>query len=537
MITINKKIVLAFCVMVALIFMVGGVGFVGLSNKISEMEQFFQRDLALLVQALQVDTEMLQHRRYEKDFLLNIGKPETQIKYLQQFQTKATSIREKIKQVDRLSQEDQHLAHELKQQLSTLPSLYEKYHQAVMDLTGQLKNQPDLTPQKANELLTPHKTTVHTLESIIEAAVNEVLKKTDAKVVRAIDHGKWMKNAVFIFVLAGCILGIGLGWLVSRSVNRPLNRIMEHLAAGATQVSSASSQVSSASQSMAEGASEQAAGLQETSSSIEEMASMTKKNAENADQANKLMIETSKVVEEANRAMKELIDSMRGISATSEETAKIVKTIDEIAFQTNLLALNAAVEAARAGEAGAGFAVVADEVRNLAMRAAEAAKSTASLIAESIKNIKDGSEIVNRTNEAFGKVAVSSKKVVELMAEIAAASQEQAQGIEQINKAVSEMDKVVQKNAASAEESASAAEEMNLQAEAMRGFVRELIALVGGRNGNGLGIMEGTALKNIQVEKTGGNGDKGIKEVVSRIGGISVSDSLRGAKDSRVVPV
>ncbi len=520
MITINKKIVLAFCVMVALIFMIGGVGFVGLSNKINEMEQFFQRDLALLVQALQVDTEMLQHRRYEKDFLLNIGKPETQIKYLQQFQTKATSIREKIKQVDRLSQEDQHLAHELKQQLSTLLSLYEKYHQAVMDLTGQLKNHPHLTPQKANELLTPHKKTVHTLESIIEAAVNEVLKKTEAKVVRAIDHGKWMKNAVFIFVLSGCILGIGLGWFVSRSVNRPLNRIMEHLAAGATQMSSASSQVSSASQFMAEGASEQAAGLQETSSSIEEMASMTKKNAENADQANKLMIETSKVVEEANRAMKELIDSMSGISATSEETAKIVKTIDEIAFQTNLLALNAAVEAARAGEAGAGFAVVADEVRNLAMRAAEAAKSTANLIAESVKKIKDGSEIVSRTNEAFGKVAVSSKKVGELMAEIAAASQEQAQGIEQINKAVSEMDKVVQKNAASAEESASAAEEMNSQAEAMRGFVRELIALVGGRNGNGLGIMEETALKNIQVEETGGNGGKRIKEVVSRIGGI-----------------
>jgi methyl-accepting chemotaxis protein len=218
---------------------------------------------------------------------------------------------------------------------------------------------------------------------------------------------------------------------------------------------------------------------------MEEMASMTRKNADNAGQANTLMTETGKVVEAANHSMAELTGSMNEISRASEETGKIIKTIDEIAFQTNLLALNAAVEAARAGEAGAGFAVVADEVRNLAMRAAEAAKNTAGLIEDTVKKVKIGSDIVARTNEAFLKVATGSKKSGELVGEIAAASQEQAQGIEQVSKAITEMDRVVQKNAANAEESASASEEMNAQAESMKEYVRDLVAIMGGSSQDG----------------------------------------------------
>jgi methyl-accepting chemotaxis protein len=280
-------------------------------------------------------------------------------------------------------------------------------------------------------------------------------------------------------------VGLGLSYLMARSISRPINRVIEGLSDGAEQVASASTQVSSASQSLAEGASEQASSIEETSSSIEEMSSMTRQNADNAKQANSLMADTSKVVDEANHSMKALTLSMSEISTASEETGKIIKTIDEIAFQTNLLALNAAVEAARAGEVGAGFAVVADEVRNLAMRAAEAAKNTANLIEGTVKKIKNGSEIVAKTNEAFEKVATGAKKVGELVGEIAAASQEQAQGIEQINKAVAEMDKVVQKNASSAEESASASEEMNAQTEQMKSHVHELVVLVEGK-GNGV---------------------------------------------------
>jgi methyl-accepting chemotaxis protein len=266
----------------------------------------------------------------------------------------------------------------------------------------------------------------------------------------------------------------------ARRISLPITKAAHELNDAAQQLASASSEVSGASQSLAEGASEQAAAVEETSSSLEEMSSMTKQNAGNAEHANKLMTETKHVVDRAKGSMTKLTLSMTEISKASEDTSKIIKTIDEIAFQTNLLALNAAVEAARAGEAGAGFAVVAEEVRNLAIRAAEAAKSTSGLIEGTVKKISEGSELVNTTNGDFLAVAQSAAKVAELVAEISAASSEQSTGIDQISQAVSEMDKVVQESAANAEETASAAEEMNAQAEQVKHIANSLLAVVGG---------------------------------------------------------
>ncbi|MFZ5450993.1 MAG: methyl-accepting chemotaxis protein [Thermodesulfobacteriota bacterium] len=283
-------------------------------------------------------------------------------------------------------------------------------------------------------------------------------------------------------MILGTLVALALGIILSLSITRPINRLIASLNEGAEQVTSASMQVSSSSQNLAQGASEQAASLEETSASLEEMASMTRTNASNANEANHLMNETGRVVQQANQSMTDLTRSMKEVSAASEETAKIIKTIDEIAFQTNLLALNAAVEAARAGEAGAGFAVVADEVRNLAMRAADAAKNTADLIEGTVGKVKEGSGLVDKTAEAFNQVASSSVKMKELVGEITAASNEQSQGVEQINKAINEMNQVTQAVAASAEESASAAEELNAQSEQMKGFVGDLVALAGGKN-------------------------------------------------------
>ncbi len=273
-------------------------------------------------------------------------------------------------------------------------------------------------------------------------------------------------------VLLGAALTVIL--LFGRSISKPIVRIVEGLSENGDRVSAASGQVSSSSQQLAEGASEQAASIEETSASLEEMSSMTRQNADNARQADQLMANTKGSVSRSSQMMNELTTSMGEISAASEETSKIIKTIDEIAFQTNLLALNAAVEAARAGEAGAGFAVVADEVRNLAMRAAEAAKNTADLIEGTVRRVKDGSELVGKTEKEFREVAVNVERSSELVGQISVASQEQAQGIEQVSKAVTEMDKVVQQNAANAEESASASEEMNAQALRLKGFVGEL---------------------------------------------------------------
>jgi len=269
--------------------------------------------------------------------------------------------------------------------------------------------------------------------------------------------------------------------LLVQSIVKPINRIVRGLKDGSEQVASGADEVSASSQSLAEGASEQAASIEETSSSMEEMSSMTKQNAGNARQADGLMKEVGNLGTQASSSMEQLTESMVEIQIASEETSKIIKTIDEIAFQTNLLALNAAVEAARAGEAGAGFAVVADEVRNLAMRAADAAKNTAELIEGTVKKVHDGSGFVTQTSEAFVQLNESAVKVGELVSEIAAASDEQAQGIEQINLAVSEMDKVVQQVAANAEESASASEEMSAQSLEMKATVNDLSTLISGK--------------------------------------------------------
>ncbi len=293
-------------------------------------------------------------------------------------------------------------------------------------------------------------------------------------------EARMIRNVMII--ISAVFLGVAIVMILifARRVSVPITRAAHELNDAAVQLASASSQVSGASQSLAEGASQQAAAVEETSSSLEEMSSMTKQNADNAGHANQLMMETTNVVERAKGSMTKLTRSMSEISKASEDTSKIIKTIDEIAFQTNLLALNAAVEAARAGEAGAGFAVVAEEVRNLAIRAAEAAKNTAVLIEDTVKKIGDGSGLVNTTNDDFQAVAQSAVKVGELVAEISAASNEQSTGIDQITRAVSEMDKVVQQSAANAEETASASEEMNAQAEQVKQVAKVLLDVVGG---------------------------------------------------------
>ncbi|MBU0995139.1 MAG: CZB domain-containing protein [Proteobacteria bacterium] len=327
----------------------------------------------------------------------------------------------------------------------------------------------------ATETLPSLKRVQDLLQSLrTEAKINTI---TDEEMLKA---AKNTKRNLTILCMIAVILGIFLSVMISKGIVAILKAVSDQMNDSSEQVSTAADQVSGTSQLLAEGASEQAASIEETSSSLEEMSSMTKQNASNASQADALMIQTHQVVSKANDSMTKLTKSMADITQASEETSKIIKTIDEIAFQTNLLALNAAVEAARAGEAGAGFAVVADEVRNLAMRAAQAAKNTAGLIEGTVKKINEGADLVKTTNEAFVEVAESSAKIGNLINEIASASKEQAEGINQVNKAVTEMDQVTQQNAANAEESASAAEEMSAQAKQMKEHVIDMMKLVGG---------------------------------------------------------
>ena len=269
-----------------------------------------------------------------------------------------------------------------------------------------------------------------------------------------------------------------------RSMPRPFRAIAAELRAAADQVSAAAEQVSAASQSLASGASQQAASLEETGASLEEMSSMAKRNAEASGQVNTLMTQDAgSNLRQINERMASMEKTVTEASQASQETAKIVKTIDEIAFQTNILALNAAVEAARAGEAGMGFAVVAEEVRNLAQRSAHAAKETQHLIERSSAKTSDTLTLYAEMSKLIAQNTSIVGKVTKLASEVASASNEESEGVNQVNTAVAQIDKITQANASGAEETAAAAEELNAQAHSLRASVAQLQALVGAEKG------------------------------------------------------
>jgi methyl-accepting chemotaxis protein len=261
-------------------------------------------------------------------------------------------------------------------------------------------------------------------------------------------------------------LGLSLEKMVAS-----LNLILSQINSASSQVQSGANQISDASQSLSQGATESAASLEEITSSMTEIGSQTKTNAENSATANQLAIQTREGAERGNTQMVETVSAMTSIQESSRQIAKIIKVIDDIAFQTNLLALNAAVEAARAGRHGKGFAVVADEVRNLASRSAKAAKETAEMIDVSVKKVENGTAIAQRTESALKEIVSMAVKMADLVGEISAASNEQAQGISQIGQGLTQIDQVTQQNTANAEETAASAEELSGQATELRRLI------------------------------------------------------------------
>ncbi|MBN1292970.1 MAG: hypothetical protein JXB48_14105 [Candidatus Latescibacteria bacterium] len=293
-----------------------------------------------------------------------------------------------------------------------------------------------------------------------------------------------IKYLSLIFGAGAIGLIILITWLISTNVLKVIRQANDELNEATDQMISASSQVSSASQSLAEGSSEQASSIEEIAASLEEISSMAEQNVTNSNECNNHMKEASQSVEQLGEGLNMMVDAVTDIEKNSDATKKIVKTIDEISFQTNLLALNAAVEAARAGEAGAGFAVVAEEVRNLALRAAGAAKDTGVLIDQTVDSVQSGTAI---TIELKGFVDSSMeliRKTALLVDTITTASNEQSQGISQINTAVSQLDTITQQNAANAEESAAAAEELNSQSYTLTSIVDILNSIIVGKKSN-----------------------------------------------------
>jgi methyl-accepting chemotaxis protein/methyl-accepting chemotaxis protein-2 (aspartate sensor receptor) len=313
------------------------------------------------------------------------------------------------------------------------------------------------------------------IDAIIEEGFSTIVDIANESST-SLDKASWI---MIVGVMVGLVLSILIAFFLIRSIVRVVVESVKSLSEGTAQVVSASEQISSASVSLAEGASSQASSVEEVSATIEQATASNNQNADNSREANLLAQHSNDAARQGNQQVADLMIAMEKITDSSQKIAKIIKTIDEIAFQTNLLALNAAVEAARAGEHGLGFAVVAEEVKNLAERSAGAAKEITGIIEASIDQVKVGTEVANRTKESFGEILLSIKKTSDLIGEIAISAKEQAEGMNQIATAMGSVDQITQQNASASEETAAAAEELNAQALSMLESVAEIAALAG----------------------------------------------------------
>ena len=456
----RAKLVLAFIAVSAILGGVAAFALFKMGTINDSLSVLASRDVVGMHWAYEANLEMAEMRKVVRDALLET-KPEAILAKKADVDKVAAAFAEACKQV-----EPTLITAEGKAAMATIKEDYPRYiamcHEVIE--VASKGNQKDGVEHL-------HKTGTFGLK------LSEALKKTcDIKVTVSEHtaqagtetyHSAWI--AVVISISVGVVLSLVLGWLIARWFTKALLEV----SAIADSVASASQQLAAASEELSSGAQEQASSLEETASSLEEITGTIQQNADNAQQANQLAGNSRSVAEKGGEVVGRAVQGMSEINVASKKIADIITAIDEIAFQTNLLALNAAVEAARAGEQGRGFAVVAGEVRNLAQRSAAAAKEIKGLIQDSVAKVEAGTELVNQSGHTLAEIVTSVKRVTDIVSEIAAASREQAGGIEQVNKAVTQMDQVTQGNASQTEELSGTAEGLAGQAAQLQQLVAQ----------------------------------------------------------------
>jgi methyl-accepting chemotaxis protein len=484
-----------------LVTTVAVIGEVALNRVGAASTGLVEKDFAAARVMADARADMLQLRRYEKDLLINLGNAESVQKYLQSWQASEKSLKSRLAELEPVAGA-LGIAEPLgamKKSLADYGQVFGKVSAGV--LAGQFEN-----TLAAHQAMDGAREAFHGAEKAA-AEFNEALHRhVTAESQALVELTSASTLTVAVVCLAGLALCSWIGWVISRSITRPIQQavtVAQNVAAGdlsstievttteetgrllaalktmtdslvrivgtvrssSDSIATGSAQIASGNADLSQRTEEQASALQQTAASMDQLGSTVKANAENARQANQLALSASTVAVKGGEVVGQVVVTMKGINDSSKKIADIISVIDGIAFQTNILALNAAVEAARAGEQGRGFAVVASEVRSLAQRSAEAAKEIKSLITASVERVEQGTALVDQAGSTMTEVVNSIKRVTDIMGEISVASNEQSTGVSQVGDAVTQMDQVTQQNAALVEQSAAAAESLKQQAQ------------------------------------------------------------------------
>jgi methyl-accepting chemotaxis protein len=485
MILRSKLMVLAIVLMVG-IGIVGVIGYSGITQWAKDMSTFGERRMPIMIalgdlnrERMSIRAQTLEAWKYQHDPFATDGFQKI-VDARNKSWDKIDNNWKVIKEYEPSSESNKALKAELLPAYKEWRDIYVSLDAILLKLT---------TPHDAaihEALFSTYKETVSKMipisekmgklmDDMSETNINNSVEMIDNAMRESSNKNTMMLSTIGIVLALGVLLTI----LIIRSVTRVITQSVTTIRDGAMQITSASGQVASSSSSLAQGASEQASSVEEVSATLEQSTAINSQNVDNARQADILAKNANSSARAGYEKGEQLSHSMHSITESAAKISGIIKTIDQIAFQTNLLALNAAVEAARAGEHGLGFAVVADEVRNLAQRAALAAKETSDIIEEVVGQIKAGNEIALATHTSFQEIVEQSKKVSDLIGEIAIAGREQSEGMGQINQAMGQVDQVTQQVAANSEEAAAAAEELNAQATSMMETVGVLAKIVG----------------------------------------------------------